>query len=70
MLTVDNGSGWITDRFSETTIAAHFAIGASTGTISLDRVTGVVDTETVFQLPKETIILYNHGICEPSKKKF
>ncbi len=62
-------SDWITDRFSETMIAAHFAEPTLTGTIKLDRVTGVVDVETMEKLSGRTIA-GGHGICELSKMKF
>jgi hypothetical protein len=65
----NSGSSWITDRFSETTIAAHFAMWNRTGTITLDRVTGVIEAMTELRLD-EKIIVMHHGTCEQSKRKF
>lgn len=66
----DDNSSWVTDRFSETTIAAHFASWNRSGTITLDRVTGVIEAMTEIRLSEKIIIIQDHGTCEESKRKF
>jgi hypothetical protein len=69
----DNDGGtdsrWLTDRFSKTIISGHFDMPGESGTITLDRFTGVVDVTTMLRLDQR-FVLDSHGNCEPSERKF
>jgi hypothetical protein len=60
----DGGEGWITDKFSDALIEAHFDLPERIGSVSLDRAAWTIDMVTAFRTPPRSVGAW-HGTCVP-----
>jgi hypothetical protein len=60
----DAGEGWITDRFSDVLIEAHFDFPDRIGGLVLDLNAGTIDMITAFRTPRPEVGQW-HGTCVP-----
>ena len=65
----DHGADWVVDRFSETRIEAHANSLGRSRTLTIDRVTGVVNLVTDLS-GANPIVLGYRGVCNIAKPKF
>ena len=60
----DGGEGWITDRFSDAVIQAHFDLWDRIGGFTIDRTTDRIEMITAFRVPVPDIGQWT-GTCVP-----
>jgi hypothetical protein len=60
----DGGAGWITDRFTDAVIEAHFDLWDRIGGFTIDRTTDRIEFITAFRVPVPEVGQWT-GTCVP-----